>query len=75
MTAVCQPMDQGVLEMLKKKYRRCLLNLLISATDSNEDYLTTLKKIDMLDVIRWLAEAWEDSKYITCKVLENSFRP
>lgn len=51
-TAVCQPMDQGVLEQLKKKYRRRLLSSLISAIDNNEDYVTTLKKIDMLDVVR-----------------------
>ena len=61
MTAVCcQLMDQGVLEMLKKKYRRRLLSSLISVIDINENYLTTLKKIDMLDVIRWLAETWEE---------------
>jgi hypothetical protein len=59
-TAVCQPMDQGVLEQLKKKYRRRLLSSLISAIDNNEDYVTTLKKIDMLDVIRWSTEAWEE---------------
>ncbi|XP_044311435.1 jerky protein homolog-like [Varanus komodoensis] len=59
-TAVFQPMDQSVLETLKKKYRWRLLSSLISAIDNNEDCVTTLKKIDMLDVIRWLAEAWEE---------------
>jgi hypothetical protein len=45
-------MDQGVLKQLKKKYRWGLLSSLISATDNNEDYVTTLKKVDMLDVMR-----------------------
>ena len=75
-TAVCQPMDQGVLEMLKKKYRRSLLSSLISAIDNNENYVTTLKKIDMLDVITVGGRSMRrDSKHITCKVLENSFGP
>lgn len=59
-TAICQPMDQGVLSSLKKKYRRRLLTSLISAIDDNEDCRTALKKIDMLDVIRWVSEGWDD---------------
>lgn len=31
----------------------------VLANDNNEDYITTLKKTDMLDVIQWIAEAWE----------------
>lgn len=27
---------------------------------NNEDYITTLKKIDRLDVIRWVAEVWKE---------------
>ena len=65
-TAVCQGcLNQGVLEMLKKKYRRSFLSSLISTIDNNENYVTTLKKIDMLDVIRWVAEAWEEISNIS----------
>jgi len=53
-------MDQGVLQALKLKYRRRLLSYIISAIDNEEDYVTALKKIDMLDVIRWVAEGWEE---------------
>lgn len=59
-TAVCQPMDQGVIQALKLKYRRQLLRYLISAVDNDEDYISALKKIDVLDVIRWVAEGWEE---------------
>lgn len=59
-TAVCQPMDQGVLEMMKRRYRKRLLQYLIAAIDNNEDYLATIKKVDMLDVIRWVSESWEE---------------
>lgn len=33
---------------------------MISAIDNDKDYLTALKKTDMLDVIRWVAEVWEE---------------
>jgi len=59
-TAICQPMDQGVLQALKLKYCRRLLCCLISAIDNDEDYISALKKIDVLDVIRWVAEGWEE---------------
>ncbi|XP_054284043.1 jerky protein homolog-like [Macrosteles quadrilineatus] len=59
-TALCQPMDQGVLQALKLKYRHRLLSHIISAIDLDEDYITALKKIDVLDVIRWVAEGWEE---------------
>ncbi|XP_055933623.1 jerky protein homolog-like [Argiope bruennichi] len=59
-TTISQPMDQAVLVQLKKKFRRRLLSSLISAIDNNGDYVTILKNIDMLDVIRWSSEAWEE---------------
>lgn len=33
---------------------------LISWINYNKDYFTNLQKIDKLDVIRWLAEIWEE---------------
>ncbi len=75
---VCQLIDQGVLEMQKKKYQQHLSSL-ISAIDYNEDYVTTLKKIDMLNVIRWLAKAWEEipnlSLVMSWKILYEHERP
>lgn len=59
-TSVCQPMDQGILEALKKKYRHRLLSCLIEAIDSGSDVVEKLKKIDMLDVIRWISEGWNE---------------
>lgn len=46
-TSVCQPMDQGILEALKEKYRRHLLSCLIEAINSDMDIVEKLKKIDM----------------------------
>lgn len=48
---VRQPMEQGVLEHRKKKYRRFFLSSLILMTDNNEDYGTILKNIGILDIL------------------------
>ena len=56
-TSLIQPMDQGVLECLKRIYRKSVLRELISHTE--DDMLGFLKKIDMLMVVEKIANAWE----------------
>ncbi|XP_049955082.1 tigger transposable element-derived protein 2-like [Schistocerca serialis cubense] len=48
-TSPCQPMDQGVLEAMEKRYRRKLLEYLIDVIDAKEDFVQSLKKIDVLE--------------------------
>jgi hypothetical protein len=62
-TSIAQPMDQGVLEFLKKIYRKQLLSFILS--NDEEDHMVMLKKIDVLDVIRFVSEAWNQVEPIT----------
>uniref|UniRef100_A0A1B6M632 HTH CENPB-type domain-containing protein n=1 Tax=Graphocephala atropunctata TaxID=36148 RepID=A0A1B6M632_9HEMI len=64
-TSLCQPMDQGVLESLKRTYRRKLLTVLIAGIDAGKDVKESLKNINMLDVVIWVAKAWEEIKPLT----------
>lgn len=59
-TSLCQPMDQGVLETLKKKYRRKLLSKLIHAMDERSNTVEMLKQVNMKDVIFWISECWDE---------------
>ncbi|XP_023231971.1 jerky protein homolog-like [Centruroides sculpturatus] len=60
-TALCQPMDQGVLVSLKRRYRHKLLSSLLSANDNDQGLiLQNLKKINLLDVVGWVADAWNE---------------
>lgn len=60
-TSLIQPMDQGVLESLKRRYRRKLLNsILEKLDDANESLLNALKSINMKDVIYMIARSWEE---------------
>ncbi|XP_054711028.1 tigger transposable element-derived protein 2-like [Uloborus diversus] len=64
-TSLCQPMDQGVIESIKRVYRRKLLTVLIAGMDEGKNVTETLKKVDMLDEVMWVAQAWDDIKPIT----------
>uniref|UniRef100_K7F4N8 HTH CENPB-type domain-containing protein n=1 Tax=Pelodiscus sinensis TaxID=13735 RepID=K7F4N8_PELSI len=54
-TSLCQPLDQGVLEALKKKYRCKLLTTLIEAIDDRSGMPDKIK-----DFIYWIAQSWEN---------------
>lgn len=59
-TSLIQPMDQGVLEAMKKKYRRRLLQSLLQATEGEVTVSDFLKKITMKDVVYWIASSWDE---------------
>lgn len=58
-TSVLQPMDQGVLENLKRRYKRALLEKLLLALDG-ESPENFVKKLNIKDCIYMSARAWED---------------
>lgn len=61
-TSLIQPMDQGILQSLKKKYRRILLQNLLLATEGEESVIGFLKTVTVKDVLYWIAESWNDIK-------------
>jgi hypothetical protein len=63
-TSIAQPMDQGVLEFMKKIYRKQFLDFILSS-DEEENYVQKLKKMDVFDVIRFVSEAWKQVEPIT----------
>uniref|UniRef100_K7GGY3 HTH CENPB-type domain-containing protein n=1 Tax=Pelodiscus sinensis TaxID=13735 RepID=K7GGY3_PELSI len=64
-TSLCQPMDQAVLEALKRKYHHKLLTTLIEATDNGNGMLDKLRTVNIKDVIYWIAQSWEEIEPIT----------
>ena len=57
MTPLIQPMDQGVLEDIKRRYRKSILRDLVSqSTFTIQDFL---KRIDMVKVVDTVAVAWD----------------
>ncbi|XP_050313064.1 jerky protein homolog-like [Anthonomus grandis grandis] len=60
-TSLVQPMDQGVIESLKRQYRRKLVSEILQHSESEEkDLLEVIKKINIKDVIYMLATASQE---------------
>lgn len=57
-TALIQPMDQGVIESVKRRYRRKLLTSLIEKDGENASVIDLLKKMNIKDVVYMIAESW-----------------
>ena len=62
-TSLIQPMDQGVLQMVKKRYKKKLLHRLIIEDDTGGSVITFLKTINM----KVVAEAWDEVKQDTLR--------
>ena len=68
-TALIQPMDQGVLESIKRVYWKSILRDLVSqSTFTIQDFLKTL---DMMKVIDTVATAWD---MVTPAAIKNSWK-
>lgn len=61
-TSLIQPMDQGAIETLKRRYRRKLLGKILDNDEDEEpkDIISTLKQVTIKDVIYMTAAAWEE---------------
>ena len=71
MTSLIQPMDQGVLESTKHRYRKKLLQRLIIADEMETSIIDFLKTVDMKMVIELVAEAWDE---ISSRTLQRSWK-
>ena len=68
-TALIQPMDQGVLESIKRVYRKSILrNLVSQSTFTIQDFL---KRIDMIKIVDTVASAWD---MVTPTAIRNSWK-
>lgn len=58
-TATLQPMDQGLIEKIKRIYRKQLLRRLLLAEKDEESVVQFITKLNVKDSIYMLADAWE----------------
>lgn len=55
-TAVIQPMDQNVIQMIKTRYRNQMMQEIVARGGEFDE---CVKKINIKDAIFWVAQAWE----------------
>lgn len=70
-TALIQPMDQGVLSSIKRRYRRKILEELVLQDTDGKSVKDFLKSIHILRVIHLIATCWDE---ITATTLRRSWR-
>lgn len=58
-TAILQPMDQGILQNIKLGYKKQFLRSLIEENDGLLTLKEKIKNVNLKDVIYWSAESWE----------------
>ena len=59
-TSLIQPMDQGVIEALKLRYKKKLLRKLLIEDDRGIPVIDFVRSIDMQQVAYLVAEAWDE---------------
>ena len=64
-TALIQPMDQGVLESLKRRYHKSPLQKLLLHDQEGYSMIEFIKKLNVKDAVYMSAEAWEDIPPLT----------
>ncbi|KAI6661871.1 Jerky protein homolog-like [Oopsacas minuta] len=61
-TSIIQPMDQGILEAMKRRYKKCLLRHLILEEHTLELSIPEiLKLVTIRDAVYWAAQSWDDA--------------
>lgn len=71
-TSLIQPMDQGVISAMKRHYKTGFLRELLSQNhDNNNDVVSFVKKLTVLDCMHVLKEAWIS---LTPTTLQNSWK-
>ena len=57
-TSRLQPLDAGIIQNFKVKYRKLLLKFVISRINDKKTATEMVKEVDILKAIRWISEAW-----------------
>ena len=71
-----QPLDLGIIRNFKMHYRKPFLRFVISKVDECNTASEVTKSVNVLQAIRWVAQAWKAIKDETISgVLDESFFP
>ena len=61
-TSVLQPLDHGIIRAFKARYRKHMLQSLVSKIDSIDNAQKLCKEISLLDCIHWIAKSWMETQ-------------
>ena len=70
-TSLIQPMDQGVLEALKRRYKKKIRRRLLIEEENGQSIVAFLKSVDMKVVAELIAESWDE---VQASTIQKSWR-
>ena len=70
-TSKIQPMDAGIINSVKARYRGRIVSKLLSVIEKEDDPLKVMRKHDIKKTIDMLAEVWKE---LPVSVIQNCFR-
>lgn len=65
MTAAAEPLDQGIIQRFKLRYRRSLMDKLLVNAEHCKSATDFTTSITVLDAIRWIRSAWDSVEFST----------
>lgn len=74
-TSIIQPMDHGVIDAMKRRYRKKFLQQLLHKDDEDSDLLTFWKKFNLKDVINHISDAWDEMDSVSLARAWNKLWP
>lgn len=74
-TSLIQPMDQGVIENVKRRYKKKLLRRVIIADDQGQSIIDFIKSVNMSKVIQYVSESWDEVNANTLRKSWNKILP
>lgn len=66
-TSKLQPLDLGIIKNFKTHYRKLLMRYIVTKIESASTAADIVKSVNVLNAIRWIAEAWKDVQPIVIK--------
>ena len=74
-TSLIQPMDQGVLDTLKRHYKQKLIRRALDEDNEHRSMAEVKKSISIKDAIDWSAQAWREITPYTLRCSWNKILP
>ncbi|XP_029048965.1 jerky protein homolog-like [Osmia bicornis bicornis] len=70
-TSLVQPLDQGIIEAIKNRYKAKLLTFILNAQELGENYDDAMKSFNIKHAVQLISQAWDE---ITEKNISNCWK-